>query len=367
MERNKKVYLVLGSSCSGKSTYVRSNSDSGDLIFDFDNIHKAISNNPSHRHIKNIKDYVFEIRKTIYNKLKEDDNIRAWIINSTPYKENRQKIVDELGAEIIYLKRSKEKCLEIAKNERPEEWLEYIENYHQNFQDFDDTENVKIIDMDNETLNKRNNLNTEGLERRNFINSEIRIANSESREVVGYASVFTDSEGNPALSENLGGFREKIDPNSFDTVLDDDVKALFNHNPDLILASKANSLKLSVDERGLKYSFTIPEGLSYGNDLLVNLENGNVTQSSFGFIVEEDSWDEDEDGNTIRTIIKVGRLLDVSPVVYPAYPDSTVAKRNFLNYRTEREKQENKKQEKYQIKRELLDKKIKLLKLKNSY
>ena len=44
MERNKKVYLVLGSSCSGKSTYVRSNSDSGDLIFDFDNIHKAISN-----------------------------------------------------------------------------------------------------------------------------------------------------------------------------------------------------------------------------------------------------------------------------------------------------------------------------------
>ena len=415
MAQNKEIYLILGSSCSGKSSYVRSNADSNDLIFDFDTIHQAISINRSHVHLKHIKDYVFEIRKAIYSKLKEDKNIRAWIINSTPYKENRQKIVDELGAEIIYLKRSKDKCLEIAKNERPGEWLEYIENYHQNFEDFDETENVKIIDMDNKNIDKRKidkrhidkveetdthyiihylkedeldeeiddqidedidddveddveddidnrNLsipNIEGLERRNFNTSEIRVANKDTREVVGYASVFN------SLSENLGGFREKIDKNSFDSVLNDDVKVLFNHNPDLILASKANSLKLSVDERGLKYSFNIPKGLSYGNDLLVNLENGNITQSSFGFIVEEDSWDEDEDGTTIRTIKKVGRLLDVSPVTYPAYPEASVGKRSFMNYRTELEKKETQKQDKDLIRRNLLDKKLELLKLKN--
>ena len=154
-----KIYLVLGSSCSGKSTYVRSNAGENDLIFDFDTIHQAITNNTSHRHLDHIKDYVFEIRKTIYNKLENDPNITAWIINSTPYKENRQKIVDQLKAEIIYLKRSKEKCLEIAKNERPTEWLEYIENYHQNFEDFDDTENVKIIEMDQDkNIYKINNI-----------------------------------------------------------------------------------------------------------------------------------------------------------------------------------------------------------------
>ena len=213
----------------------------------------------------------------------------------------------------------------------------------------------------------KNKNNIEGLERRNFLNSEIRVENSESREVVGYASVFTDTEGNPALSENLGGFREKIDPNAFNSVLDNDVRALFNHNPDLILGrTTSGTLSLSVDERGLKYNFTAPD-TSYGRDLMVSLERGDVSQSSFGFIVEEDSWDEDEDGMTIRTIKKVGRLLDVSPVTYPAYPDAEVGKRSFLNYRTEKEKQENKKQDEYQIKRELLDKKIKLLKLKKSY
>ena len=367
MMKDNKIYLVLGSSCSGKSTYVRSNADSNDIVFDFDTIHQAITINKSHIHLNHIKDYVFEIRRTIYNKLKEDKNITAWIINSTPYRENRQKIVDELGAEIIYLKRSKDSCIEIAKNERPEEWVEYIENYHKNFEDFEDSENVKVINMDKENINHRNKINIEGLERRNFNNSEIRVSNAESREVVGYASVFTDAEGNTALSENLGGFREKISPNAFDSVLKDDVRALFNHDPNYILGrTTSGTLSLSVDERGLKYNFTAPD-TSYGRDLMVSLERGDVSQSSFGFIVESDSWDEDEEGRTIRTIEKVGRLLDVSPVTYPAYPDAEAGKRSFLNYRTEKEKEENKKQEQYQIKRKLLELKTKLLKLKKDY
>jgi HK97 family phage prohead protease len=221
-------------------------------------------------------------------------------------------------------------------------------------------------DEDEENIYQRNKINVEGLERRNFTNSEIRVENAESREVIGYASVFTNTDGNPALSENLGGFREKIDPEAFNGVLDNDVRALFNHDPNLILGrTTAGTLSLSVDERGLKYNFTAPDTTT-GNDLLVNLENGNITQSSFGFIVEEDDWDEDENGMTIRTIKKVGRLLDVSPVVYPAYPDAEVGKRSLDNYRSKKqEKQETKKQN--TIKRDMLNKKIKLLKLKKLY
>ena len=213
----------------------------------------------------------------------------------------------------------------------------------------------------------QNKKNIEGLERRNFANSEIRVANSESREVVGYASVFTDSEGNTALSENLGGFREKIDPSAFDNVLDNDVRALFNHDPNLILGrTTAGNLSLSVDERGLKYNFTAPDTTT-GRDLMVSLERGDVTQSSFGFIVEEDDWTEDENGMTIRTIKKVGRLLDVSPVTYPAYPDAEVGKRSLLEYQAKKEEQENKNEKQKLIKRDLLNKKIKLLKLKKTY
>ena len=169
-------------------------------------------------------------------------------------------------------------------------------------------------------MNKKNNI--EGLEIRNFNASELRVENKESREVVGYGSVFN------SLSENLGGFRERIDERAFDGVLEDDVRALFNHNPDYILGrSTAGTLSLSVDEKGLRYSVNIPE-TSYGDDLLVSLERGDINQNSFGFIVEEDDWTQDEEGNTIRTIKKVSRLLDVSLVVYPAYPSAKIEK-NF--------------------------------------
>merc|ERR1712167_189744 len=101
----------------------------------------------------------------------------------------------------------------------------------------------------------------------------------------------------------------------------DDERALFNHNPDLILGRTiANTLNISVDEKGLRYEFDAPD-TTIGNDLLVSLKRGDITQSSFGFIVEEDSWDNDKEGKVIRTIEKVSRLLDVSPVTYPAYPE----------------------------------------------
>ena len=82
---------------------------------------------------------------------------------------------------------------------------------------------------------------------------------------------------------------------------------------------------------------------------MVSLKRGDITQNSFGFIVEDDTWDEDEEGNTIRTINKVGRLLDVSLVVYPAYPDAEIGKRNFLNYRAKKEQKENKKEQQYRM------------------
>ncbi len=287
-------------------------------------------------------------------------------------KEEAEEVAEEMGgsgshehtldSEVVFMPFDSHEDIKNMKDKKEEEDMHEEDEEDGKMYD-DEEEEVE----DNKKKYKRNKIHVEGLERRNFVNSEIRVANTESREVVGYASVFVDSDGRAALSENLGGFREKIDPKAFDSVLDNDVRALFNHDPNLILGrTTAGTLKLSVDERGLKYSFTAPD-TSYGRDLMISLERGDVSQSSFGFIVEEDSWDEDSEGATIRTIKKVGRLLDVSPVTYPAYPDAQVGKRNFLNYRTEKEKQENRKQETDLIKRNLLDKKLKFIKLKKSY
>ncbi|WP_134736933.1 HK97 family phage prohead protease, partial [Escherichia coli] len=72
--------------------------------------------------------------------------------------------------------------------------------------------------------------------------------------ILGYGSVFN------SRSEPLWGFREIIKPGAFDDVLNDDVRGLFNHDPNFILGrSSAGTLSLSVDERGLRYDIVAPD------------------------------------------------------------------------------------------------------------
>lgn len=148
--------------------------------------------------------------------------------------------------------------------------------------------------------------------------------------VFGYAAKFN------TRSENLGSdecqFFETILPGAFDDVLNDDVRALFNHESDLILARSKNgegTLKIGVDAVGLWYEFEAPD-TTVGRDLLVSLRRGDIDQSSFSFSVSKDGqkWTETQDGEgpriITRTISKVSRLYDVSPVTYPAYEDTEV-------------------------------------------
>jgi len=177
--------------------------------------------------------------------------------------------------------------------------------------------------------------------------------------VVGYGSIFN------SRSENLGGFFEYISPSAIsqETIEKSDVRALINHDPNLVLArSTAGNLSLSVDEKGLRYEFEIPE-TSYGKDLAINMKNGNISQSSFAFTVGSDVWSTDEDGYDIRTITSIDKLYDVSPVTYPAYSqadsDLVVAQRGLAMYK---EKQEIKEEENDLVARSLAKLKIELIK-----
>lgn len=143
---------------------------------------------------------------------------------------------------------------------------------------------------------------------------EIKAA-EESRTVEGYASVFN------SMSEDLG-FREVILPGAFSDVLDNDVRALYNHDSNYLLArTTSGTLELKEDDKGLYYRFEMPN-TSYGNDMLELFRRGDLTQSSFGFTVEKDNW-RMEDGQQVRYIERVGSLFDVSPVVFPAYSQAS--------------------------------------------
>ena len=220
-----------------------------------------------------------------------------------------------------------------------------------------------VDDEYEEEETERSNIwnNPDQMEKRFYdIKLEKRNQDGEANAViVGHAAVFN------TLSEDLGGFQERIHQNAFDEVLDNDVRAFFNHDPNHLLArTSSGTLKLSVDEKGLKYEFSVPDTTS-GRDLLVSMERGDISQSSFAFTIDDDSWDQ-ENGVDIRTIKKVKRLYDVSPVSIPAYPganDLAVAQRGLaINKETKQRKDE----EIDLIKRNLLKLNIEILKRKKN-
>lgn len=158
-------------------------------------------------------------------------------------------------------------------------------------------------------------------------------AGDAKRTVTGYAAVFNSP------SEDMG-FIEYIEPGAFrEAIPKSDVRALFNHDPNYILARTASgTLQIEEDEKGLRYQFSIPE-TTFGNDFAVMLQRGDVSQSSFSFTVKDQTWEENRqaDGTMqyTRRIKKVERLYDVSPVTYPAYPDTEVALRSISEMQKE--------------------------------
>lgn len=160
---------------------------------------------------------------------------------------------------------------------------------------------------------------------------ELRAAGDDAPATIsGLAAVFNKR------SENLGGFTEIIAPGAFDDVLKDDTRGLFNHDQNIVLGRTGNdTLKLSVTKEGLAFELTPPDTQLVRDMVLTPIERGDVDQSSFGFFVGEDSWDEDADtGAMTRTIIKIERLMDVSPVTFPAYADTKVALASMEEYRS---------------------------------
>jgi len=176
---------------------------------------------------------------------------------------------------------------------------------------------------------------------RRFVPSDfaVRAEGEYTVYIEGYAYKFN------AKSQDLGGFRERVAEGAGrDSALQDDVRALVDHEPRLVMGrTTAGTLRLSEDSTGLHYEVKADRRQSYVRDLIIALERKDVTQSSFAFRVNPggESWSWDEDEMPLRTLTSI-RLYDVSPVTYPAYLDteSHVARRAAEYAREMRSKRE---------------------------
>lgn len=167
---------------------------------------------------------------------------------------------------------------------------------------------------------------TDTREVRNMAVAELRADDDGGKpKLRGYAAVFN------RWSEDLGWFRERIAPGAFADVLRDDVRALFNHDSNYVLGrTKAGTLRMTEDERGLLVEIDAPtDGPLVG--LVVNpIRRGDINQMSFAFTMEggAEEWDYSKELPE-RTLKRIGRLYDVSPVTYPAYADTSIAARSL--------------------------------------
>ncbi len=194
------------------------------------------------------------------------------------------------------------------------------------------------------------------MERRMLNLTKLRVnePDSENKQPIieGHAAVFNQ------YSEELGNwfpFKEKISPGAFsDSIAADDIRALFNHSPNYVLGrNKAGTLSLSEDDQGLKVRIIPPE-TSWARDLNISIARGDISQMSIGFVVQSEKWGK-EDGMDIREITKV-KLYDVSPVTFPAYPQTDVGIRSITDVWNQRSNEIRRLEEKRQ--------KLKLLQLK---
>ena len=143
----------------------------------------------------------------------------------------------------------------------------------------------------------------------------------DARCIEGYFAVFG------SVYELWPGATESVDPAAFDGALDDDIRALCDHETRLVLGrTKAGTLELKADEHGLWGRITINVQDADAMNLYARVQRGDVDQCSFGFDILDEESIYNADGS-VHWIIKRVKLYEVSVVTFPAYEETAVQAR----------------------------------------
>ena len=145
---------------------------------------------------------------------------------------------------------------------------------------------------------------------------------TDKKIISGYFIVF-DTE-----TELYPGVREEVSPDALVGVDLSDVKALIDHDTAKVLGrTKANTLSLSVDSKGLYGEIIVNESDQEAMNLYSRVQRGDVDQCSFGFEILNEEMIQNPDG-TVKFIIKSINLYEVSVVTFPAYQETAVEARS---------------------------------------
>jgi len=142
---------------------------------------------------------------------------------------------------------------------------------------------------------------------------------SEKPRIVGHAAVFD-------VIGDGGYFRERIAKGAFEkSIVNDDVRALFNHSPDYVLGrNTAGTLVMREDEKGLFVQIDPPD-TQFARDLMTSISRGDISQMSFGFEIIDEERTKGEGGELDLYTLREVRLWDVSPVTFPFYKQTDVS------------------------------------------
>ncbi len=177
------------------------------------------------------------------------------------------------------------------------------------------------------------------IERRFTKGAKVRAKGDDAKPgLTGYAAVF----GQDYVIYESKSFRmiERIKAGAFTRAIDEeqDVRALFNHNPDNLLGRTTNhTLQLNQDNKGLSFDTDLDARTRIAQDIRCFVDRGDVTGCSFAFLVRKQTWTEtEEDGFcTYQREIEDLDLFDVGPVTYPAYEGTSVSARTAAAFARE--------------------------------
>lgn len=127
----RHIYIVYGSPCSGKSTWVNERALKDDLIIDIDRIFEAINNGRSNR----LYDNVMQVYRLLVDMVRTRNGkwVNAFIIRGFPLKGERERLAAMLDAELVYIDTDEQTCLERAYKRAPD-YDKFVLDWWQKFQ-----------------------------------------------------------------------------------------------------------------------------------------------------------------------------------------------------------------------------------------
>lgn len=308
-----RVCVIWGPPCSGKSTYARTNMGEADVVYDYDRLIQALTLKETHTTQKSCAhEIAVQFRVTFISKLSDDSSIStAYILTRFPSDALKRRL-SSFDTEYVRMDTTLEECLERLSGDdsRPDkdEWESIIREWFEKYGDSEDmrmgandraARQVRCLAQKFETREENGNLFIEG-----------------------YFSVFNSPY------ELWEGASEVVKPGAFTDCVGQDVRALINHDSTLVLGrTKAGTLELKEDSRGLWGRIKINRDDVDAMNLYARVQRGDVDQCSFGFDIERETFVDLGGGAYRWEIEKVNPLYEVSVCTFPAYEETSVSAR----------------------------------------